>query len=841
MKNISTELKNALKKDSVTERDYIILDGTKNRIYLWFNLYDDCYKDGNIIQNFIMKRLEFTYEDTDINFYKREFKAYKEFKLEDGDWETISYGRFIVTDIKKSDTKENVKITAYDYALKFANIYTTELDYPSGTVTLSDVLNECCLACEVETDLTSFTNSGFIVDSNQFGNTAQYGNVISAIAGISGNFAKIIDDKLTLRFTSETDEIIEINEYNEFEDKRDTRPVTIIGLGVSNIEGENVVQNWEEGIAEYGENRIMIYDNPFAYTQGKRQLLLPALYEKLKGFSYSSMVLKNCLSPYFECGDKVKVRNKDGELIETIILRTNFKGVICDFEAPSIIKASVEYENTIDTLSIAKRTEIIVDKMENEIKLLAEQIDTISETVAGSTLILENSANSLLHKLTVKGNLHSLYCSDDLNGSAGLYPTVGKFPFIGLFPSRKRFKMEALYCSEDLYPVDIYLIQTTSNGTHKYLLPFSDLNYLDENIHDEFIIEDGKATLIQRVGVNYLGQKYPLENYKIKTFDDIPIVLEEGLNVLKMESFPMAILEATYLKNNEYTKYFSTKAETKSAINLSKDELEAYVEIKTDGEHIKNSLNIDKSGVRIEGKQIDLKGTVTANEYFKILDDGSMEAVNGSFSGDIFLGDGGKVVGGDGLKTNLFYSSVGKYKGFDWLGFDYSTNWNYDMEWHKTDTTIDINIPANFKIVSAILTLEHTAIRWFGYDNHIGQDFDVWGYSRNLKLYRSESSNYDFEMSYGGEYDYSTGGGYLQEIPNAFGSDTYTPSNTSGSSSVLKDTIDIGSSLNVGKQKLVIRTTNGNPATNNSKSAGEQTGMARAYINIIGYMNYTEE
>lgn len=402
MKTISTTLKNAFEKDNIVERDYIILTGTTDRIYLWFKYYDDCYKDGNIVQNFIMKRIEFDYADNDVDFKQKEFKAYKEYKLEDGNWEVIDYGTFIVADIEQSDTKESVKITAYDCALKFANPYVTDLNYASGNITVLDVLYECCTKCGVETDLTSFTNSDFIVDSNQFGDTAQFGNVISAIAGISGNFAKIIGDKLTLKFTNETDEIIESKNYEEFEDKRDTHPITIVGLGISNIEGENVVQRWEEGVAEYGENYMMINDNPFAYTQEKRQQLLPALYNKLKGFAYSSMTLKNCLKPYYECGDLVKVKNKDGNLVDTIILRTSLEGVACNFEAPSITKANVEYANQADALTIAKRTEIEVDKQQGQITSVVQQQDETSSKLAqqqadinGVKTNIENEVNGL--------------------------------------------------------------------------------------------------------------------------------------------------------------------------------------------------------------------------------------------------------------------------------------------------------------------------------------------------------------------------------------------------------------------------------------------------------------
>ncbi len=394
MKNVSTALKSALKKDSVVERDYIILKGATDRIYLWFNLYDDCYKDGNFLQNFIMKRLEFDYEDINFDFRQKEFRAYKEYRLEDGTWEAIDYGTFIVYNVEESDTKESVKVTAYDYGLKFANTYQSDLDYASGNVTASDVLEECCIKCGVELNSIDFDNSEFIVDSNQF-EGSQFGHVVSAIAGISCNFAKIVNDKLKLVFANTTDVVIDINDYDEFENKKDINPITIVGIENSEFEGENVTIRWEEGIAEYGENYLMITDNPFAYTQEKRQKLINSIYNKAKGFGYSGMTLKNCLYPYLEVGDIVTIKNKSGENVNTIILRINIEGVEIGFEAPSITKASIEYENPVTALEIAKRTEIIVNKQDQIIQSVASKTNENSSQIIQMTQNVENVSINL--------------------------------------------------------------------------------------------------------------------------------------------------------------------------------------------------------------------------------------------------------------------------------------------------------------------------------------------------------------------------------------------------------------------------------------------------------------
>lgn len=397
MKQISTSLANKLKQDSIVERDCIIFKGETTRHYIWFNLYDDCYKEGNFIGTFVIKRLELSYEDKDLEFKQKEFNAYKEYKLDDGSWESIDYGTFIVQSVEESDTKEEIKVTAYDYGLKFANTYVTELNYSSGNVTLKDVIEEVCSKCNVELATLDFANSDFIVDSNQFVESNTFGNVVSAVASISCNFAKVkADNKLYLEFKNETNIIIEPSDYENFDDKRDTHEYNAVSLGMSNVDGENVTMI-DPSVQEGQENFLTINDNPFAYTQEKRNQLIEGIFNKINGFGYSSFVLDECMYPQLECGDLIKIRNKDGDLVDSIVLRITYNNVSIKLEAPSIIKSTIEYINPPSAYDIARNAQILVDKANNNIKLYVKKDELINEinisedaiNIIGNRLIVE--------------------------------------------------------------------------------------------------------------------------------------------------------------------------------------------------------------------------------------------------------------------------------------------------------------------------------------------------------------------------------------------------------------------------------------------------------------------
>ena len=649
MKQISTSLTSKLKQDKIIERDYIIFKGETTRHYLWFNLYDDCYKDGNFIGTFVMKRIEITYNDSDLEFKNKEFNAYKEYKLDNETWEAINYGTFVVTNVDPSDTKEEITVTAYDYALKFANTYKTDLDYASGKVTLFQVLQEICQKVGVELENTSIENGNFIVDSNQFGENTLYGNVITAIAQISCNFAKITpENKLKLLFKNETNITIETKDYEEFEDKRDTLPYNAVSLGMSNVEGENVsliAQGVDPDEAKY----LTINDNPFAYTQDKRTQLIQAIFDKINGFGYSSFVLSNCLYPQLECGDLVKIRNKEGQLVNSIVLRPTFEETVLNFEAPSTITSSVSYVQPVDAIDIAKRTEIIVNKQEQTIQSVVSEVgqyderitnveqsveglttqvseiaNLIRETSGNNSLIIEDASANDLKSLSIKGQISLLFGNDG--------QTYGIVPLA-----------EILYPSSTLFGKNMNLIVEGTEETQTIKLPFTFLNYINNEVCDEFLLQDGKASVIRRVGINSSLEKYELEQEVIEDLGEVNITLFDSYNKIYLQCFDNAILSASYMVKNEFTDEFATKVELGTVVNQTSSsiiaevngtidtvdkDLNAKLELKVDTENLISEINASADVINLQSNRFIVNST-----NFDVTQDGTVRSEAGKIGG----------------------------------------------------------------------------------------------------------------------------------------------------------------------------------------------------------------
>ena len=416
------DVTNSIKKaydESTTQYDKIILN---NQEYFISNAQyvDDCYLDGNIFGTAIARTLEFEIENI-VDLEEKEFEYLTGIKTENGiEW--IDLGTFITQEADPNDTTGITKVTAMDYMLKSNIEYVSELNYSSGAVTMLQVLQEACQKAGITLATTDFANASFIVDSNQFSEGSLIRQVFQAVAQMSGTFAKIRYDnklylitpkrnglkvkdvhkmkvkdlnKLPVNKLVSCNNKIKMNDYSELILQRNTHPINLVSLGMSDVEGENVVKKDEESIAEDGENSLVINNNPFAYTEEKRKQLITALFNTVKGFEYTSFEITGQAKPYQETGDEIVIINKDGTFSYSFLFRFNYKspnGLESEMSAPSIIKATVAYQNVESAEQIAKRTELRVDKQEQTITGIIEQqteqgqkLTEVKQTVDGIT------------------------------------------------------------------------------------------------------------------------------------------------------------------------------------------------------------------------------------------------------------------------------------------------------------------------------------------------------------------------------------------------------------------------------------------------------------------------
>lgn len=757
---------------------------------------------------------EFEIEDTEI-----ELQMGISYYVEENNEEVLqttyySLGNFLVTKPSSDDVKDKTSFEAMDYAKKFNIVFDgTTLQYPCTALELA---TECCRQAGVTLGTLDFTNYDFVIPNNQYVENETCRKVMQDIGKLAYSWVRIdCDNKCYIDFdygtTVDTYNTITTHNYYDLSlQKKVFGPVNRVVIGMKDVEGENAVIEDAESIAEYGVTEIQLYDNNITYTPELRQAAISSA-TKLFGLMYTPLEVNTTGHPWLIGNEKIEVIDGTGKswytypFDRTIVYSGHIKTKLT---SKADTKTETEYKNYGDLETEVRKTRIVVDKQEQEIQALASKIvELVNTTEDVGEITLENAFPGPLHNLEIRGNISLL------------------FPHNGLYPSN------TLYLKDTYLQVDDAL----------YKLDFDYLNYISETVYDKYVYEDGKQWIERNVGVDEHGQLYALESTVIENKSDLIINVGEN-STITLLSFGNAILRSEYFIKNNYTDTFATKVYVDSEITVAIDEITAEVNAKVDEDEIVAKLNL---GIRNGQGVVELVGnTVTIDsDNFKLEEDGSIQAKNGSFSGDIFLANGGKVIGGDGLLTNLQFNSVGIIDGWSPLGFNIDDRNNILYQ----DLYVDYNIPDNFTIVSATLTLYCTKVM-SAYVNDSHQSIETTGSPQQLKLYKGilDKTRQVFWAN-GTSYFYRNDLSLGSEISNAFGSSSYTPSISSVGDVVDVSTIDLKNELSTssGNNQLVVRTNITKPSNyttvSNRQTVAEKTGMARLVLDVIGYMSIQRE
>ena len=584
MISVSQAIRNAYNQ-STTQTDKIILNGKEYKINN-VEYIDDTYLDGNIFGTAIARQLSFEIEACNIE--KQEFEYLTGIEV-NGIIQWISLGKFITQDTQESDTSGMIKVEAMDYMLKTNIVYKSLLHYSDGTVKLYDVLQEACGLAGLTLATNSITNGDFIVDSNQFEEGTLVRQVIQAVAQISGTVAKIKrNNSLYLinpnQLTS-VSKVFTTHDYHNIDIKRYTHPINTVILGMKDVEGENVTLRDETSVAQYGENKIVFNDNPFAYTEAKRTQLITALFNAIKGFEYKAYSLEGQAYPYMETLDKIQFMDIEGNTYASYIFRFNYKspnGLESTTEAPSITDATVKYENIMGAEEIAKRTELIVDKQNQQITSVIENVGEQDKKIARVTQTVDELNSKISDIADITTSLESNSAKLEFEGInqsepirvvihpigvniAKLHPHPNLKPKVGLKITTRilRFK------------------NTTTNEVFNYELP-GDLLYYDSEHYDEFILDYDSQTCVinKKCKWNNDGTVGLLASERTDEYEYPIIELTDGDYEVSLIKYSNGYLFVRLMAQNIYTTQFATKAEVNSEIRQTVNNINLSVNSK---------------------------------------------------------------------------------------------------------------------------------------------------------------------------------------------------------------------------------------------------------------------
>ena len=637
---ISTNFINECKNRANANRlGQIVVDGIDTPISQSDNLQSfeidsGCYVDGNIIGSVYSKCLKAKFVAIQSNLNDKSIYAKIGVKYADLSNEYINVGKYRVERPNNEITAKMSQITAYsDLYTNLDSKYVCNINYSTGDKALSDLYADVCTNLGLTPKSLEFINSTIPIVANPFTNGEKNRTVLQTIAKISCSFVDIDNDtnEIDLCWLSQNEEpdyIFYKSDYSSVEGGEVIcGPINCLIIKNSQIDDENVTIKDEESIKLNGEHSITISDDYILHNAELRQQAIDSIWSRVKGMKYVDCKLTTYYGkPFLKLGNKIRIYISDTEYFDTYVLKHNFTydGTFSSvIQSPALTEQEIKNKQDISLAEALANVQIDVNKQEKQITALIET-NSLTQTKTGVNYVeTENSYENGLTKLKFYGDVHYLFPSEAQLGQQSSKCGISKS---GVAKAQSFIEnTEGLYPSEDLYPVDSYLIIEGEGETKKIQLPYFELNYT-ENIYDEFILEKDHAYIIRRLDEN----KHPLANESIEEIEEFNIQLYKGYNKIYMESFNLNY-EVTYNIQNAYTDAFATKTELK----LAEEEINMEVSKKTNSDEIISSINLSPEKVKIQSGKLDVDAIAEFTNS-KLKDKGST-IINGSniTTGDI--------------------------------------------------------------------------------------------------------------------------------------------------------------------------------------------------------------
>ena len=575
MKLHSNNFKEQIKKQG-RELDSIITIGSTVLGKENLNTVTPSYQ-GAILKS-VMKQLNI---DSNVNIPLNSVLNYKFGVKVNGEYEYIDFGNYVVYKSEKQEDTSSYKITCYDKML-YSMVEYKALQHGQFPMTIREYIKNLCLDCGLvfKNENDEFANYDKILDSDPYsGLEYTYRDVFDELSQVTASVICLDnDDKVEIRYINETNDTIDEEYLKDVNVNFGEKYGKINSIVLSRSgESDNVYLRDEQSVIKDGLCELKIIDNQIMNFNNRSQFL-PDILEKINGLEYYLNDFTSTGIVYYDVCDRysVKIGDKTYSCVmfnDEINITQGLEEIIYT-EMPE--ETETDYTKADKTDRKINQAYIIVDKQNQEIQALASKIIELSTTETGKGQVkFESATLGALDKLSITGNVKLVHPSSDKMGGMNVKSGIYKSGMIKA--SSYKSVTKALYPSNDLYPLDTYLIiKQEDKEVFRHRLPIKELNAIG-NVSDEFVWQYNKMKLIHRIGVATNGDLYILPQEYEEDLGELEIVIPEGDGYFIFESFPYSIISITYMLKNEYTETFATKAELESEIKVTTDSITSTV------------------------------------------------------------------------------------------------------------------------------------------------------------------------------------------------------------------------------------------------------------------------
>lgn len=412
-------------------------------------------------------------------------------------------------------------------------------------------------------------------------------------------------NELEIRYISE-ESVTELNE-DYFKDTNVTfdneyGPINSIVLSRSG-ESDNVFLQDEDSVNKNGlcelkivNNQIMNYNNRSEY--------LPEILGKLNGLKYFTNDFDSYGICFLDLCDRYTA-NVHGKLYSCVLFNDEIKitqGLEETIYTEMPTETKTDYAKADKTDQKINKAYIIMDKVNKKLESVISEVQEKSEKLTE----IEQSVDSISQKVSDIEDL-----TNDVEGVKTITLgncVEGKLLNLHIYGNNTVFKYlypsDTLYPSDNLYPSGDSRIVVTDKDNNQTIYELGVLDVLRQNdeVCDEFILENGQAKVIRRV--NKSGTTKAKES--VEDLGKLEILLKEGTNTITIQNYT-ARIKAKWAIKSDYTDVFATKVEMNSEIKQTADSINLEVRKKVDENEVISKINQSAEQIQIEADKISLK------------------------------------------------------------------------------------------------------------------------------------------------------------------------------------------------------------------------------------------
>ena len=576
-----------------------------------------------------------------------EFKAKIGVKFKNSAYEYIEYENYTVYKCERQEDTESYKITAYDKMLEAMVDFDMEVSQSLTTrqylVSVFEWLNWDTTGIPA-----TFVNSTKLIEPNiHTGIGYTFRDVLDEIATITGAFIYFNGDIPYLKYINETNEIID-EMYLGQDDVTIGKKYFINSLVFSRAEeSDNIFRKDNESVTQKGLSEFKISDNQILSTNNRADFI-DDLWNYLKTLEFYIFDIKSTGIMWFEVADKFTIKAHNNTY--PVVLLNDETTVDQDIEehlyADEPEESETDYKCASDTDKKINQTNFRVDKQNQKIKGIITQIGDRSEKTTSITADIDglSSKVSAIADLTKELSGNKTAILDEC--------AKGELLELHIFGNNTVFNYQVL--SNDLVFSDnlilgkdksILVITNEDNSSIEYDLKIPGVLRKNEDIRDEFVIQNGVAKVIRRINDDGTVKDTEVE----ENIGELKILLEEGTNTIEIKDFN-AEIKVKWAIKSDFTDIFTTKVEMSSTIGQTAGQIMTEVNKKVDNAEIGTKITQNYESVQIAWNSIS-EFIKFLNAMLQILDKNQKLLMSLDKTGMHFFNSTGKEIGNIGINN----------------------------------------------------------------------------------------------------------------------------------------------------------------------------------------------